>query len=185
MKLYDLGSRTIISTLPLLAPISLAISPGGQWHFQVVPTYDGRYEDTLEMVFAYPHGTQFIISRRVCGVAGSREDQEELKPEAPYKKEKYIPPNTDGPVIPTSHLPGSSGIKWVNFLPKFDPPRGLIGTAFQASRSASFKAVERIMPATFDINTYGSWFWALLCIEGEQKQYVLPTFAHIFSLTLE
>ena len=134
------------------------------------PSYEGRYEDTLEMFFAHANGTQFVITRRVYGIAGSREDQEILKPKAPYKKKKYMPLNINGPVIPTSRPPSWSGIKWVNILHKFDPPKALIDAAFQRSTAAALRAVKRLMPVMLNMETYGAWFQALLYIEGEQKQ---------------
>jgi len=115
------------------------------------PSYDGCYEDTLEMLFAHSNGTQFVITRRVHGIAGSREDQEVLKPRGPYKKKKYMPLNIDGPVILSSRPPTWSGIRWINILPKFDPPKALIDAAFQPSPAAALKAVKRLMPVKLNL----------------------------------
>lgn len=135
------------------------------------PSDAGYYEDTLELVFAYPRrGRQFVITRRVYGTAGSPEDQEELKPRAPYKKKKWIPLLIDGPVILSPRPAVWSPIKWVNVLPKFDPPQALIDAAFQPNTTEALRAVKRLMPTVFNINTYGDWFQTLLHIEGEQRK---------------
>jgi helicase MOV-10 len=81
-----------------------------------------------------------------------------------------MPLNIDGPVIPSSRPPTWSGIRWINILPKFDPPKALIDAAFQPSPAAALKAVKRLMPVKLNLNMYGAWFQALLYIEGVQKQ---------------
>ena len=89
------------------------------------PSDAGYYEDTLELVFAYRSrmGGRFVITRRVHGTAGSPEDQEELKPRAPYKKKKWIPLLIDGPIILSPRPAVWSPIKWAHVLPLFEPPQ--------------------------------------------------------------
>ncbi|KAM6492681.1 P-loop containing nucleoside triphosphate hydrolase protein [Amanita muscaria] len=136
-----------------------------------IPSYDGYHEDTLELVFAHSRGTQFVITRRVYGTAGSWEDHEELKPKGPYKKKKkYVPLAIEGKVFPSTRPPVWTGIRWVNIMPKFDPPQKLIRAAFKPNEAASRKAVKRFMPKDFNIETYGDWYQILLYIEGEQRQ---------------
>lgn len=134
------------------------------------PSDAGYYEDTVELVFAYRRGGQFVITRRVHGTAGSPEDQEELKPRAPYKKKKWIPLLIDGPIILSPRPAVWSPIKWAHVLPPFDPPQALINVAFQTNMTEALRAVKRLMPTAFNINTYGDWFQKLLHIEGEQRK---------------
>jgi helicase MOV-10 len=134
-----------------------------------MPADAGYYEDTLELVFAQ-RSNPFIITRRVYGTAGSPEDQEELKPRAPYKKKKWTPLRIDGPVILSPRPAVWSPIKWANFLPKFDPPQVLINAAFQPNSAEALRAFKRLMPTVLNINTYGDWFQKLLHIEGEQRK---------------
>ncbi|KAK2463831.1 hypothetical protein APHAL10511_004136 [Amanita phalloides] len=141
------------------------------------PQNDGYCQDTLELVFARSNRSQFVITRRVCGTAGSPEDQEELKPTGKHKRRKWIPLRIDGPVIPGPRPPVWSRSKWVHILPKFKPPADLIKAAFQSSTAASLKAVKRIMPSEFNIDTYGDWFQTLVYIEGEQQKRDLDFYA--------
>lgn len=134
------------------------------------PSDAGYYEDTLELVFAYRRRAPFVITRRVHGTGGSPEDQEELKPRAPYKKKKWVPLLIDGPIILSPRPAVWSPIKWAHVLPPFDPPQALINVAFQPNMNEALRAVKRLMPTAFNINTYGDWFQKLLHIEGEQRK---------------
>ncbi|KAF8632154.1 hypothetical protein AX17_004896 [Amanita inopinata Kibby_2008] len=142
------------------------------------PSLEGYYEDTLELVFAHPNRKKFIITRRIRGTAGSREDQEALKPKAPYKKRRYVPLVFDGPVIPSSRPPVWTPTTWVNILRKFNPPRDLIEAAYPKNdKSGSRKALKHFIPSTLNIDTYEKRFQALLYIEAEQKKRGLESYA--------
>ena len=103
------------------------------------------------MFFVHANGTQFVITRRVYGIAGSREDQEILKPRGPYRK-KYRRLNIGGPVIRGPRT--GSGFEWINKLPRYDPPEDLINAAFQKSTAAALGAVKRLMPAKLNMETH-------------------------------
>ncbi|KAF8621344.1 hypothetical protein AX15_007875 [Amanita polypyramis BW_CC] len=133
------------------------------------PPSEGYYEDTLEITFAHPNKGRFVITRRIFGTAGSLEDQEALKPKGPYKK-KWIRTEIGGLIIPGPRPAVWSPIIWVQILGRFEPPKELIKLAFPKSPTAALKAVKRLMPPIFNIDTYRNWFQTLLFIEGEQRR---------------
>ncbi|SJL14924.1 uncharacterized protein ARMOST_18400 [Armillaria ostoyae] len=54
------------------------------------PSYAGRFEDTLELVFFdIPHHSYFVIQRKVCAIS-DLVDHERLVPKAPYSQWKCV-----------------------------------------------------------------------------------------------
>lgn len=145
------------------------------------PSYAGHYEDTLELVFFHLELRRtFVITRRICGTVGSREDHEQLKPKEPYAKKKLTLFRPDGNVIPSIRPPVWTRIKWAQGLPKYPVPKPLIEAAFgphSHNSNAVRAAVKRWMPSAFNPVTYGSWFQALVYLEEEQSRLLLDMYS--------
>lgn len=139
------------------------------------PSYEGRHLETLELTFLdVLQRQQFSITRQICAVVGSSNDQEELRPKAPYVKRKWVPLPLDGKIVPVLRPPTWTETKWVTRLPEFPAPKALTDAAY--GRDGNLAAVRRFMPAIFNHNTYGLFFENLLWIEEEQRKYVNHNF---------
>ena len=140
------------------------------------PSYAGHYEDTLELVFFHLESRRtFVITRRICGTVGSREDHEQLKPTEPYARKKLTLFRPDGDVIPSIRPPVWTRIKWAQGLPKYPVPKPLIAAAFgphSNNPNAARVAVKRFMPPAFNPVTYGSTLQVLVYLEEEQSRHV-------------
>ena len=114
------------------------------------PSYAGHYEDTLELVFFHLELRRtFVITRRICGTIGSREDHEQLKLTEPYARKKLTLFRPDGNIIPSIRPPVWTRIKWAQSLPKYPVPEPLIAAAFgphSNNPNAARVAVKRFMP---------------------------------------
>lgn len=131
------------------------------------PSYEGRYEDTLELTFHdLTRKEQFVITRRVRAVVGSPEDHERLKPKAPYVRPKVSPYARPKKIVRVVRPTTWSYTKWVVSLPEFKAPNDMINAAFGPKSGA---AVKPFVPA-FDINNYGRFWQALLWIEEEKMR---------------
>jgi helicase MOV-10 len=136
------------------------------------PSYEGRYEDTLELFFNDKRRRQrFAITRRIRAVVGCNDDHEQLKPTKPYGKRKWTPLKLDGPVIPSLRPPTWTATKWRVRLPDFKIPAALIKDAFVRDGRRTVK--QRHMPAAFEPSTYGKHFQTMLFIEEEQRRSIL------------
>lgn len=155
---------------------SRRIKPGRSRTLRVIfhPSYPGRYEDTLELVFWDPiERVHFVIHRRLLATVGDRNDHEQLKASAPYTRRKRIPLRIDGPIRRSLRPPTWTKTKWVGALPKFDMPRQITDTLYKRgakSRKDTLALVRQIMPPDFTSKTYGSHFQVLLYLEEEQMK---------------
>jgi helicase MOV-10 len=145
---------------------------------QFHPSFDGEYEDVLELIFLdHSARNRFLITRKLCAVVGSEADYKQLKPKAAYIRRKPAPFQFDGPIIRTLRPPTWGPIEWISRLPEFKSPENLIRVAF-GSHSGSYtksilQAVNQFLPSSFTVNTYGKHFQVLLYIEDEQMRFVL------------
>src|SRR5262249_7753120 len=114
----------------------------------------------------------FLITRKVFATVGDPEDYERLKPEAPYTRDKGPKINFSGRVIPSLRLSEWTKTKWVERLPEYEVPKYVIDAAF-GNKGNSVQSVKRLMPQTFNVESYGTWFQYLLYVEEEQMRYVL------------
>lgn len=142
------------------------------------PSFAGRFEDSLELVFFEMRSkTRFIITRPIVATVGSKSDHEQLKPKAPYVRRPFVRPAIEGPIIRSLRPPAWSPVKWVGLLPEFKAPAELIKAAFDSrkrDRDASLKGaiLKDFMPASFNVDTYGKYFQVLLYIEEERMKSV-------------
>jgi helicase MOV-10 len=145
----------------------------------------GRYEDTLELVFAQlqPRSV-FLITRKVFATVGDPELHERLKPEAPYSRKSAPNINLTGNVLPGTRPPEWTKTKWNEKLPKYDVPPYVIEAAFGKKAGNAVQNIRRLMPPVFNTQSYGAWFQYLLYVEEEQLRFVPLFFILSFLLLL-
>ncbi|KAJ6600012.1 RNA helicase [Mycena vulgaris] len=148
---------------------------------QFHPSFDGEYEDFLELIFLNTSARErFVIARKLCAVVGSEADHEQLKPKSAYNRRKPAPFQFDGPIIRSLRPPTWGPIKWTSRLLEFKSPEPLIQAAFPHSHSNTktvLRAVKRFLPDSFTVNTYGDHFQLMLYIEDEQMRQDLEMYA--------
>ncbi|KAE9391715.1 RNA helicase [Gymnopus androsaceus JB14] len=113
---------------------SRRINPGRPRTLRVFfqPSYPGRYEDTLELVFwDRTERVRFVIHRRLLATVGDRNDHAQLQASAPYTRRKRIPLRIDGPIRRSLRPPSWTKTKWIAMLPKFDMPRKITDTLYK------------------------------------------------------
>ncbi|KAJ7918136.1 RNA helicase [Mycena leptocephala] len=130
---------------------------------QFHPSFDGEYEDVLELIFLdHSARNRFLIIRKLCAVVGSEADYKQLKPTAAYVRRKPAPFQFDGPIIRTLRPPTWGPIEWISRLPEFKSPENLIRVAFGSHSGSKTKsvlqAVNQFLPSSFTVNTYGKHF---------------------------
>jgi len=133
------------------------------------PSYEGHYQDLLELCF-FDQGrnTAFVISRVVEATVGSREDHEQLKAKEPYTRRKFTKFNPEGNIIPSLRPPSWTKTIWVDRLPIFTPPPALLHAAYGDGGNNPLPRVKRFMPPTFNEKTYAWFFQNLLYLEEER-----------------
>jgi len=138
------------------------------------PSYAGRYQDTLELVFFDMRKKQrFLITRRIRATVGSKDDHELLKPKSPYVRRKFTPFQFEGPIIRSLRPPTWSRTKWKAALPEFKAPDDLIHAAYRRDgNSTSRQSISEFIPSSFNSATYGKCFQVMLHIEEEKMRLV-------------
>jgi helicase MOV-10 len=133
------------------------------------PSYEGRFEETLELTFRDVRRSQrFSVTRQIRGTVGSINDHEYLKPKAPYSRRRFVPVALKEHVISPLRPPTWTETKWVVSLPEYAAPSALIKAAYGHD---GCKVVTRnFMPPVFNEKTYGKHFQCLLWIEEEQRR---------------
>ncbi|KDQ60007.1 hypothetical protein JAAARDRAFT_593478 [Jaapia argillacea MUCL 33604] len=140
------------------------------------PSYEGRYEDTVEFLFHDTRGDErFVITRRVTAIVGSEEDYDLLKPSAPYAKPIVRPLEPEELVIPGLRPPTWSDVRFRNPLPEYPPPKDLIDAAY--GRNGWKEVKSRFLPRIFDVISHAKWFQVLLHIEEEKQRRNLDRYS--------
>ncbi|KAJ7676479.1 P-loop containing nucleoside triphosphate hydrolase protein [Mycena rosella] len=182
---YTHASRIVLETISLRkdpSSFSAALAGKSRWvksreartlSVQFHPSFDGEYEDVLELIFLDTSTrTRFLITRKLCAVVGSEADHEQLKPKSAYARRKPAPFQFDGPIVRSLRPPTWGPIKWTSRLLEFKSPELLIQAAFGANSRSNAKtvlqAVKRFLPSVFTANTYGDHFQVMLYLEDEQ-----------------
>lgn len=136
------------------------------------PSYAGKYDDTLALVFFdLEKRSTFVITRSVEATVGDAEDHEQLKAKAPYKRRRIFRINPIGTIIPSMRPPTWSKTPWVDRLLPFYPPERLVKMAFgppPVVKQALSNVKKYYMPAVFNENTYAWFFQTLLYLEEHQ-----------------
>lgn len=137
------------------------------------PSYEGQYEDTLELTFQRKMtgsvvGEQFVITRSIRAVVGSPEDHERLKPKAPYvKPSAKVAFEHPKRIIKVVRPSTWSYTKWKVPLPQFPVPSDIAHAAFGPHAKT---ALKQFLPR-LSLSSYSKFFQVLLWIEEEQIRY--------------
>ncbi len=138
------------------------------------PSYAGRFEDTLELVFInIVNRRRFVIQRKISATVGSRADHEYLAPKAPYTPRKRRNIKLDGPVKRSLRPPTWTPTKWISKLPQFEVPQNLVQAVYTEKgylKRSARRDVKRFMPSSLNIETYAQHFQTMLYLEEEQKK---------------
>ncbi len=168
-----------------LCRFSVAISPTSGFirsarpHKVIItfhPSYAGRFEDTLELVFFdISQRCRFVIQRKVCATVGDLTDHEQLAPKAPYSQRKRRNIILDGPVIDRLGPPTWTRPNWKSELPGYKIPRKLVKTLYTPEgnlKRSALQDVKRFMPSSFTTASYAWHFQTLVWLEEAQMTYV-------------
>jgi len=139
------------------------------------PSYPGRYEDVIELVFwDRKERRRFIIHRRVSAIVGNKEDHELLKPKSPYvRQRKRIPLRIDGPIKKSLRPVTWTKTKWTTTLSRFEVPMQVTDVLYKRgirSRKETLELVKGLIPSAFTAATYGKRFQLMLYLEEEQMK---------------
>ncbi|EIN09075.1 P-loop containing nucleoside triphosphate hydrolase protein [Punctularia strigosozonata HHB-11173 SS5] len=147
-------------------------------------SYEGRYEDTIELCFHdVAAKRQFTIIRHMKAIVGSADDFAVLRPSAPYVKKTVKPRPPEAEVVPPP--PTWTETAWKVFLPHYPVPADLVEAAFQHNtRRAQQEVRARFLPAALTPSTYAKWFHMLLHIEEEKTRQDLERYS-MYGVTLE
>ncbi|KAK0191959.1 P-loop containing nucleoside triphosphate hydrolase protein [Armillaria mellea] len=145
------------------------------------PSYAGRFDDTLELVFInIVESHQFVIQRKISAIVGSRADHEYLAPESHYTPRKRRNIKLDGPIKRSLRPPTWTPTKWISKLPQFDVPQHLVQAAYTEKgylKRSARRDVERFMPSSLNVETYAQHFQTILHLEEEQKKQDLDAYS--------
>jgi helicase MOV-10 len=133
------------------------------------PSYEGRHEETLELTFQdVPRSQQFSITRQIRATVGSVDDQDRLKPKAPYRRHKSVALPLEGRIISPLRPPTWTETKWTVVLPEYKAHSSLIKAAY--GHDGRKVVTRNFMPAVFNNKTHGRHFQNMLWIEEEQRR---------------
>ncbi|KAK0191970.1 RNA helicase [Armillaria mellea] len=169
---------------------SVAISPTSRFirsarpHKVIItfhPSYAGRFEDTLELVFFdISQSRRFVIHRKLCAIVGDLTDHEQLAPKAPYSQRKRRNIKLDGRVIDSLRPPTWTLGDWKFKLPQYRSPRKLIETLYTPQGYLKWSArqdVNQSMPSSFTTATYAQHFQILVWLEEAQMTQDLDAYS--------
>ncbi|KAF7323583.1 RNA helicase [Mycena kentingensis (nom. inval.)] len=143
------------------------------------PTIEGDFRDVLELVFLNVNTRErFLITRKVLGVAGSKDDHELLKPKSAYsRRPRAIPVAFSGPIVKSLRPPTWGPNTWKSKLLAYEPPADLVQVAFGEPRGRDLvRAAQRFLPPVFNATTYARHFQTLLFIEDYQMRLNLEMY---------
>ncbi|THV07178.1 P-loop containing nucleoside triphosphate hydrolase protein [Dendrothele bispora CBS 962.96] len=146
------------------------------------PSYAGRYEDVIELVFWDRKLRQrFVIHRRVSAIVGDKEDHDLLKPKSPYvRRRRRTPLQIDGPVKKSLRPTAWTKTEWKTRLDKYDVPTQVTDVLYKRgihSRREALERVKGLIPSYFTVSSYGKRFQLMLYLEEEQMKQDLDAYA--------
>ncbi|KAH6887860.1 RNA helicase [Coprinopsis sp. MPI-PUGE-AT-0042] len=154
------------------------------------PGYEGKYEDTLELVFIHLDLKRtFLITRDVTATVGDREDHEQIRPSAPYTGPRVAPRFRINPsqIIASLRPPTWTKTPWKDRLPEYKVPQRLIEVAFDTktrNKNTIRTNVKQLMPAAMNLHTYSIWWQTLMYLEEEQTRQDLDNYS-LFDVTIK
>ncbi|KAG7439173.1 P-loop containing nucleoside triphosphate hydrolase protein [Guyanagaster necrorhizus] len=145
------------------------------------PSYAGRFEDTLELVFFdISQRRRFVIQRKVCATVGDLADHKQLAPKALYTQRKCRNIELDGPIKHSLRPPTWTPTKWVSKLPQFDIPQKLVSTLYTPEgylKKSALQDVKQFLPSSFTTPTYAQHFQTLVYLEEQQMKLDLDDYS--------
>jgi helicase MOV-10 len=146
------------------------------------PTYEGRFQEVLELAFHDENmGVEFVITRKLVAIVGSREDHETLKAKRPYVKRRFVPAPEGLPFIQTTRPPFWTPTPWKQKLPLFLAPKALASVL--SKPHVTEHNVKRFLPV-FNEENYGRYFSVLIHVETDQRRSVLSVINKMSSLNI-
>ncbi|KAH9849037.1 P-loop containing nucleoside triphosphate hydrolase protein [Lenzites betulinus] len=128
--------------------------------------YRGRSEGRLEITFRLASTQRtFIITRLLRAVVGNADDQEVLRPSAPYVRRGRVPWNDGGVVVEGERPPALDAVKWARKLPEFPVPPALAALLVEGSMRDTINGVRARFLPQFTETKHGKWFQVLLWLE--------------------
>lgn len=134
--------------------------------------FPGRSNDRLEIVFLDTTlQTQFVITRSLVAVVGSKADWELTKPSSPYKPKKRTKREPEKEVTSGIKPPQLADIKWVVDLPQALVPHDLeVLLEGPRMKDVVDTLKQTWLPGAFNSETYGRHFKILLHVEETQMK---------------
>jgi helicase MOV-10 len=162
---FSIGIDGNNRTVSLATPITFAVS--------FSQSYGGRYEDRLELVFEDVQlRKQFLISRSLRAVIGSKADHELLKPKAPYVPRTRMTRQPETKVIDGVLPPALTAIPWKVPLPHAKIPRQVSSVLSRGALVNIVRNVQQVfLPKVFESATYARHFQNLLWFEEHRMEY--------------
>jgi len=147
-------------------PINFAVS--------VSQSYGGRYEDRLEVVLEdIQLRKQFVISRSLRAIVGSKADHELLKPKAPYVPRTRQTRQPETTVVEGVLPPALNVIPWKVSLPHAEIPRHVSAILSRGSLVDIIKNVRTVfLPRVLNSDSYARHFKHLLWFEEFRMECV-------------
>jgi helicase MOV-10 len=132
----------------------------------------GRYQDRIEMLFEdIQLDKQFIISKPLSAVVGSKADHEALKPIAPYIVQPRTTREPGLRVIEGVAPPSAQAVPYIGKLPLALIPPHLLSTLSSGTTGDIITRVQRtFLPRQFNSETYARFFKYLLWIEEYRSE---------------
>jgi helicase MOV-10 len=127
----------------------------------------GRYEDRIEFTFEDNQlRKEFLISRSLRAIVGSKADHQLLQPKAPYVPKERLVRQPELTIVEGVAPPSLKAIPYVFKLPQANIPKLLLATLANGSVSETVKRVRKVfLPSVLDSETYARHFKHLLWIE--------------------
>jgi helicase MOV-10 len=118
---------------------------------------------------------QFVITRSVSAIVGSKADWELIKPSAPYLPKPRYTKETEKAIVSGIKPPQIAGIRWVVALPQANIPKNLENVLLTGTNTEFIKENVRQtwLPQVLNEATYGRHFSTLIHVEEARMKYIL------------
>ncbi|PBK68587.1 RNA helicase [Armillaria solidipes] len=138
-------------------------------------THSGRAEDRLDLVFEdLSLRTQFIISRPIHLIVGSKADHKALKPKSAYVPRERATRHPELNVVEGVQPPALTVIPYSIPLSFANIPKPLLDTISSGTVPEITKKVKELfLPQTFDGGSYGRFYQILLWVEEHKQSHDL------------
>ncbi|KAG7441319.1 P-loop containing nucleoside triphosphate hydrolase protein [Guyanagaster necrorhizus] len=135
----------------------------------------GRAEDRLDLIFEdLTLRTQFIISRPIYLIVGSKADHKALKPKSAYIPTERTTRHPELQIVEGVRPPALTVIPYSITLPFADIPKPLLDTISSGTVPEITKKVKELyLPQSIDGASYGRFYQILLWVEEHKQSHDL------------